>query len=240
MFTKSRLALAAFFVAILTLIPLSASATGTRDLQFTGTSQNNFSLHSTASVGQKFTPGVTGALESFEFELSTFGSPGPITAEVFAENAGLPTGSALATTTVQASSVGTVALVPVQFAFSVPANLVANTAYVIMLTAPTSVSSSGNFYQVWNELNVAPHGAVLNYIGSSGYLLPSARFHFATYMGPVYVPVTATASPQVSAPALANTGHDSSSTLQLIGLGTALFLSGAVAANLSRGRSRKN
>ena len=124
---------AAMVVAATLLVPSLAMA-GTLDQQQPTVGSMELNAHSTQSVAQTFTAGLTGKLDQVDLNLNKSGTPPvPLIVELRDVSAGLPGSAVLASQSVLASSV--VAFPGsgwVPFAFPTPGSVTAGTQYAIV------------------------------------------------------------------------------------------------------------
>ena len=113
----------------------TAQAAGTLD------QSNSAPYASTSSLlgaqdgnGQTFTAGISGLLTNVDVYVSQFSVNADLNVSIYAVSAGLPTGSALASTTIAASSIPSAGRL-VGAAFTTPTRVEAGTQYAITLTS---------------------------------------------------------------------------------------------------------
>jgi hypothetical protein len=144
-------------VAAAVLLPLGvisaapSAAVGTLDVSYT---EFNDSVEFIGiSAAQTFTAGAAGNLVQVDLPLSAVGSPDPLAVQIFATASGAPTGSALATGTVNASQVGSSDTEPtwVSVVLSAPVPSVVGAQYAIALTPPAN-SEEGNAFIVFGSI----------------------------------------------------------------------------------------
>lgn len=132
-------------------------------------------------IGNTFTAGATGNLTKCKFYLRKNSSPtGNIFATLYATSAGIPTGSAIATSdNVDVSTLGVFALQT--FTFSTPGGVVNGTVYAIMVEGDFTLSDT-------NNVSVGDDVSSPSYAGGEGYLYTtswgasSTDFCFYTYV----------------------------------------------------------
>lgn len=139
--------------------PATALA-GTLDQQQTDSSGGSLFIHSTHSVAQTFTAGLSGGLDQVDLNLGTSGTPtAPLSVEIRnVTSIAQPGSMILASHSVPAASVPAAhAFVSINFA--TPAPVVAGTAYAIV--AYSSTVFPGDYYTWWDSSNANsyPNGA---------------------------------------------------------------------------------
>jgi hypothetical protein len=143
-----------------------AQAATTLDQTFdTGSTYGYGQVSSNSSQAQAFTAGISGALTSADLFLNYYGSPsGALNLTLRAASSNLPTGTALASTSVSLGAVSN-AGGWVTFTFNSPYDVVAGTQYTLMLTSSTTTSNEYG----WGQ-GLAAGNTGLNSISSSaGY-----------------------------------------------------------------------
>ena len=225
---------AAFALAIsTTLLASPASAIGTLDQQYVGNDFGYVQMYSDANFAQRFTSGRTGLLDRVTIDLEKYGNPGLLTMDLYAAANGIPTGTALASTSVQDSAVSN-STTTVNFDFSSPANVTAGSDYVLVLQSPNATSQSylQNFMQ--NQMGGSPQ--IDGYFFSIGGVPPAAKqvlyeagfnnwqnvnygFRFSTFVTAVAVPSSlpsVSSSPSTS-PSVSSSPSASSSMSSSLG-----------------------
>jgi hypothetical protein len=112
------------------------------DLSVTDTSNSGNAMSNTTWWGQTFTPTISGTLTKLDVELfcsACSGTTSSMVVNVHATSGGLPTGAALATTTIPAFSSG--AGVYYAATFGSPATLTAGTVYAFTVHASSAISA---------------------------------------------------------------------------------------------------
>jgi hypothetical protein len=119
-----------------------ASATGTLDQQYTVASGTGTLVEGVNQAAQVFTAGLTGQLDQIDVRILNRTSTGPdLTMTLKATTAGVPTGSALATSSLARSGTsGSYAWL--SFTFSSPITVVSGTQYAIILST-TATTGTG-------------------------------------------------------------------------------------------------
>lgn len=121
---------------LLALVPATAMAVVVPADLDQSQETHGLSLGTTADLAQTFTAGKTGPLT--DVELYWTGS-GTIAVSIHATAAGLPTGAALATTSLTLTSVDAW----IDFAFGTPANVTSGTMYAIVLNTGETAAAFG-------------------------------------------------------------------------------------------------
>lgn len=140
-------------------------------------------IHSTQSVGQTFTAGVSGQLKSITLYLKEgAATTAGLAVEIKATSGGLPTGNALATQAVPDADVpgNLQAVSAVTVTFSTPATLSANTVYAILVS---STASGGEHYQLaYDASNNYASGTGLTATNGGTWSATSYDISFQTVM----------------------------------------------------------
>jgi hypothetical protein len=137
-------------LAVLLVMPMSASAAGTLDQAQTTTTQAAASVGGSTWWAQTFTAGLTGNLDQVDLFLFRVGSPGDLTVQIQSTSGGVPSGSVLATTMVAEAAVtqsaggSSAPFSWVSAPLSPAAQVVAGQQYAIVLSAPSATGI--NFY----------------------------------------------------------------------------------------------
>jgi hypothetical protein len=108
-------------------------------------------VQGTVEFAQTFTAGISGNLDQVKLFLARTASPPPtgdLTVQIKATAGGMPSGAALASSTVPEASVST-AGGWVSVPLSPPAPSIAGTQYAIVLTAPTTSCSPVVCFYIW-------------------------------------------------------------------------------------------
>ena len=154
-------------------------------------------------VAQSFSTTVTAKLSQVAFYIKKYGNPSDKTIRVVADNAGSPSKTELASTTLVASKIGN-SYGWVNYSFSSPPTLTAGTTYWVIVD--TSQSSS-KYFSIGKDSNngngngVSKHSSDWN-AGSPVWTQDSGDFNFKVWMGGV---ATSLANVVVGGDAHANT-----------------------------------
>ena len=97
-------------------------------------------------VAQSFVPGYTGNLSGLAINVMKVGTPGNLTAKIYADSGGLPNGAALATQAIASSAVNSGAFLTNMITFASPASLNSGTTYWIVISG-ASVDAT-NYYLI--------------------------------------------------------------------------------------------
>jgi hypothetical protein len=191
--TKWRLA--AFVVAVggLLTAPGLANATGTLDQSQTSTGGLEVSVWGPEWVAQTFTAGITGDLDQVDLFLFRADNPGPLTVDIQAVTAGVPSGSVIASSSVAQADVND-SFTPtwISVPFSSPARVNAGKQYAIVLSA-RSISSFLEGIYAWNDVFGNPYSAGRVVISTTGgatwgdfaSVFDDADAAFKTYVTPL-------------------------------------------------------
>jgi hypothetical protein len=133
MMRKTLATLAAVLGAALVLAPL-ASASLINDGGYT--SYNAYQINAGGTLAQTFTPSRSGTLVEAQLPLQVVGNPGSTTVGIYATSGGLPTGSALDSTTLQPDQITGTTVTPTDVVLPAPgAPIVGGQTYAIVLGA---------------------------------------------------------------------------------------------------------
>ena len=175
--TSSVLMLGAVFLC------QSAQAVGTLDQSVEPSSGAYYPSYTGQLMGQSFTAGMSGELSHVELSVTVPATPSvPFTLSLYQSVAGLPTGSALASVSVPASSFAvTTNITPtwVDFVFQAPASVTAGTQYVLV----ESLGGSGQ-YSIYQGVAGYSGGAAIADMGAGWVIDPTSDLMFRTYVTP--------------------------------------------------------
>lgn len=166
--------------------------TGTAQAAGTLDQSNSSPYYSTSSLlgaqdgnGQTFTAGISGLLTNVDVYVSRASVNADLNVSIYAVSAGLPTGSALASTTIAASSISAVGGL-VGAAFTTPARVEAGTQYAITLT---STLTAGFYNMGFSSGGYAGGGAiVITQLSHPNFISPpgNSDLIFNTYVESVF------------------------------------------------------
>lgn len=177
----------------------SASALGTQDQQFSGSSTGYSHITSTTSFGQRFTAGLNGYLDRFTVNVVRIGNTGAMTAELFVSSNGVPSGAAVATLTKPQSDFPS-SDTAINFDFGTQYVVTAGTDYVMVFTAPSASGSDAFYFALGN--NPPTSQARITKSGSNAWSSTTTGIWFTSFVTAVPVQTsTPTASPSASASA---------------------------------------
>lgn len=194
--TASSLVILAALLLVLSSTT-SASALGTQDQQFSGSSTGYSHITSTTSFGQRFTAGLNGYLDRFTVNVVRIGNTGAMTAELFVSSNGVPSGAAVATLTKPQSDFPS-SDTAINFDFGTQYVLTAGTDYVMVFTAPAASGSDAFYFALGN--NPPTSQARITKSGSNAWSSTTTGIWFTSFVTAVPVQTsTPTASPSASA-----------------------------------------
>jgi hypothetical protein len=194
--------------AALLLTGAASASAGTLDQQQTA-ADDDFSLQSSQSGAQTFTPAITGALDQVDLLLLKAGTPpGPsVTVEIRELAGGGPGATPLATASIPASSAGATADF-LSFSFATPASVTAGTQYAIVVYSPAASSSNAVEWRVRTSDVYSGGVALTDPIDTippgSAWVPAAGDFAFKTYVAP---PTPSSPEPPSSNPASTPTGQ---------------------------------
>lgn len=145
-----------------------------------GTTDNKLKAgaSTTVKLGAKFTKSGAASIKSVDLQLTKIGTLAAgklVTVEIYADSSG-PTGSALATTTIDIDTLITTSYTMVRAEFATPLDLVDGTVYWIVLTADYTASAS-NCVE-WRSGTVASAGNAATHNGTIWALVATENFEF--------------------------------------------------------------
>lgn len=135
-------------------------------------------------VAQSFTPSTTGTLAQIDFYLKKNGNPGDVTVRILADNAGSPSKTVVASTTLSASLV-TTSYGWVGTAFSTLPTLNAGTTYWVML----DTADGSNRYWYWGKDSNQGNGNGVSKVSADWnaatpvWTADAGDFNFKTWLG---------------------------------------------------------
>lgn len=163
----------------------AAATTPDQSTTFKGDGTNAM-LMSSQFLAQTFTPTQSGELTSVGLGMRKTGTVTNLTISITATIGGLPSGSALATTTLTGAALSVITTGPAIFdvTFSAPASVMAGAEYAITATTTDIryVGSGGDYN--WYMANAFTGGSNAYDVGS-GWTALGSDFVFATYISPV-------------------------------------------------------
>jgi hypothetical protein len=186
---------------------------------------HGLSIGTTADLAQTFTAGKTGALT--DVELYWTGS-GTIPVSIYATAAGLPTGAALATTSLTITSVDAW----IDFTFGTPANVTSGTMYAIVFNTGETAAAFGSLENYANGQALFNNGAWIPMPDN----LTLKDFAFWTYVHVAAPTAAPTAPPTTTASAPA---PDSGLPVLLLPVASILFLVGFLVPLIRRQRQNR-
>ena len=172
---------------------------GTLDQQQTQISSSAFSIGMNQTVAQTFTAGITGKIDEVDLHLGYLVAPtAALTVEIQSASGGVPTGTALASSSIPTSAVtSSSAFIPVTFTSQ--ASVAAGTQYAIVASSTTPAVNTWEWTDAAST-NPYPGGTALYAPpGSSAWANDTtADLTFKTYVVP---------SPPVPSPSTGPTGQ---------------------------------
>ncbi len=177
--------LAIFFMSFLFVLPVTvaptavASAILDQGASFKGDGSYG-GVSSSQSMAQIFTPGISGSLTKVALGIAKNGTVTNLTIGIYQAASGIPTGSALASTTITDFSGMSTGQVMFDVDFTSPTAVTAGSTYAIVAT--TTDSTSGIFFSWYLTSTYAGGYAASNTVGLWNSQPSYPAFTFSTYV----------------------------------------------------------